>query len=176
MPRQAAISSAATCSPPDREPKSIVFVLDRSLSMGLNGGLPRARAEVCACLNALKPTVRFQVVPYDDAPVASPLAVDGSRDLLLADPATVTAMVDQVAVIRAQGGTNHLAGLRCALGLRPEIVVLVTDADDFGEAEAAAALQLNVGHCRIQVVAPGECAPCGGEPAAAGGGDGWYLS
>jgi hypothetical protein len=138
--------------PAGTEIKSVVFVLDRSLSMGVNGGLRLARTEVCACLNALPPTVRFQVVPYDDARQALPLSVEGCRDLLAADPATVAAMVTQVDALRAHGATNHLAGLRCGLALRPEIVYFVTDADDFGEAEAKATLRMNIGHSKIDVV------------------------
>jgi hypothetical protein len=137
---------------PGSEIKSIVFVLDRSLSMGLNGGIQRARAEICGCLKSLPATTRFQVIAYDDAPEASPLELQGRRDLLTADPATIEAIVERVDALRAQGGTNHLAGLACGLGLRPEIVVFVTDADDFGAAEGQAALRLNAGHCQIQVI------------------------
>ncbi len=132
--------------------RSVVFVLDRSLSMGVNGGLRKAREEVCACLTALQPTACFQVVPYDDAREASPLTVDGRRTLLPADPFTVAAAVAQVTALRARGGTNHLAGLRCGLGLRPEVLYFVTDADDFDAAAATAALRLNLGHALIHVV------------------------
>src|SRR5207302_4579733 len=45
--------------------RSIVFVIDRSISMGLSGGLEAAKRELLASLEGLPAATRFQLVFYN---------------------------------------------------------------------------------------------------------------
>src|SRR5262245_9429299 len=79
--------------------RRIVFVIDRSVSMGLGGGLQRARDELRAALRALPPDVRFQVIAYNQA------AVPLLPALLPADPDTVERALRQLDTLHAEGRT-----------------------------------------------------------------------
>src|SRR5205823_10378047 len=67
--------------------RSVVYLLDRSSSMGESHALARARRELLASLRQLPPTARFQVIPYNKQ--AEPLWVGGRGGLLPADADTV---------------------------------------------------------------------------------------
>ena len=51
--------------------KVIVYVVDRSASMGLNGSLAAAKRELLASLDRLPPSARFQVIVYNRTAQAS---------------------------------------------------------------------------------------------------------
>jgi von Willebrand factor type A domain len=116
--------------------RSVVYVLDHSSSMNLDGLLPRAVAAVKASLDQLGPDIRFRIVAYNR--VATALA----PELVPATPENVGragAWLDQ---LRAEGGSNHVAGMREGLWLRPDAVFLLTDADDLDETEVRAIAKL----------------------------------
>src|SRR5581483_7459538 len=48
--------------------RSVVYVLDRSGSMGPSGALERAKAELLLSLRRLPPEMLFQVIAYNDQP------------------------------------------------------------------------------------------------------------
>jgi hypothetical protein len=124
--------------------------MDRSLSMGLNGALHRARREVLASLRLLPPTARFQVIAYNRQ--AEPLLIGGHADLLAADAATIQEAVRRLDELHATGGTNHFQALWRALNLRPDAIVLITDADDLTPEEVANVTRMNQGRTVIHVV------------------------
>lgn len=120
---------------------SVVYVLDRSVSMGMDHKLDFARRELIAGLRRLPASMRFQVIDYNDS--AESLVVDGNRDLLLADPATVDKAVAFLLKLDAAGNTNHLAALRRAVDFHADAIYFLTDADDLKPQEIALITQRN---------------------------------
>ena len=120
---------------------SMVYVLDCSVSMGIDRKLDFARRELIASLRRLPPSVRFQVIAYNDS--AKSLIVDGQRDLLLAEPAIVEKAVSLLQTLDAAGATNHLAALRRGLDLHPDVLFFLTDADDLKPEVISAITQRN---------------------------------
>jgi hypothetical protein len=112
--------------------RKIVYLVDRSMSMGPSGALATAMQEVAASLRNLPPNALFQVIPYNR--MAEPLELDGQRGLAPADPAIVEQAIEQLAHIQPAGATDCGTALTSALQLRPDIVFLVTDADDLSAA------------------------------------------
>lgn len=120
---------------------SVVYVLDRSVSMGIDRKLDFARWELIASLRRLPPSVRFQVIDYND--YAKTLVVDGQRDLLPAEPAIVAKAVAQLQALDAAGNTSHLAALRLGIALHPDVLYFLTDADDLKPEDVATITRLN---------------------------------
>jgi hypothetical protein len=130
--------------------RKVVYAIDRSMSMGLNGTLDAARAELLRSLESLPSEARFQVVLYNRE--AAPLAVGGRTDLLPATEAYRQAVALLLEGVRAEGATDHVAALRKALALQPDTVFLVTDADDMTAEQVRAVTQLNRGRASIHAV------------------------
>ncbi len=120
---------------------SVVYVLDRSVSMGIDRKLDFARRELIASLRRLPPSVRFQVIDYND--YAETLIVDGQRDLLPAEPAIVAKAIALLQALDAAGTTNHFAALRRGLDLYPDVIFFLTDADDLKPEVISAITQRN---------------------------------
>ena len=111
---------------------TVVYLLDRSSSMGVGGLLNFATAAIGSSLAQLGPDVRFQVVAYNGG--TSQLA-SGS---LLAHPENVRRASEWLGGLVAEGGSNHIAGFRDALWFQPDVVFLLTDADDLDVKETRA--------------------------------------
>lgn len=128
---------------PPRSGSTIVYVLDRSASMGPDGLLRRAANVVRASLAELGPDTRFQIVAYNGKTAAlapQPLAAsDGAKEQ--ADRWLVS--------LTAEGGSNHRAGFRDALAAKPDEVFLLTDADDLEESDVRAVAALIRGPVRL---------------------------
>jgi hypothetical protein len=122
---------------------SVVYVLDRSVSMGLDRKLDFARRELIASLRRLPPSAHFQVIDYND--YAEPLVIDGQRGLLPAEPTIISKVISLLLALDAAGKTNHLAALCCGLDLHPDVLYFLTDADDLRPEEVAAVTQRNRG-------------------------------
>lgn len=112
--------------------KSIAYVLDRSSSMGADELLRKAAAAVKASLGQLTPDTRFQVVAYNGG--ATRLATEP----LLATPENVRRAERWLDALTSEGRSDHAAGVREALTGRPDVVFLLTDADDLDEREVRA--------------------------------------
>jgi len=111
---------------------TVVYVLDRSASMGPDGLLIRAANVVRASLGELLPDTRFQIVAYNA--VATSLAPRP-----LAATAEAKDQADRwLASLTAEGGSNHKAGFRDAMTARPDQLFLLTDADDLDESDVRA--------------------------------------
>jgi hypothetical protein len=130
--------------------KSVVYVIDRSASMGINGRLEAARRELLASLERLPSTARFQVIPYNRE--AIPLRVGGRTDLLEATPANIQAAARLLNTLVAEGGTDHWPALHRALALQPDVVFFLTDADDLRIDQVRAITQLNHGRTAIHAI------------------------
>jgi hypothetical protein len=114
--------------------KTIVYVIDCSGSMGEFGKLARAHAALLATLRGQKESVRFQVVAYNST----------ARALLPgAVPATATnveAAATRLVDLEAKGRSNHAEAVRIAMQYRPDVILLLTDANDLSLAHFKAAL------------------------------------
>jgi hypothetical protein len=139
--------------------KSVVFVLDRSASMGLDGRLERARRELAASLRRLPPSARFQVIAYNRT--ADPVRLPGRFGLLPATPDAVEGVIAAVESLPAEGGTDHAAALTAAVGLGPDVIYFLTDEDDLEMKDVEAVTRRN--HDRVCIHALCLVAPTNGE-------------
>jgi hypothetical protein len=130
--------------------RSVVFLLDCSISMGPSGALEAARAELLACLRRLGPATSFQVIPYNL--LATPLPLSQPAGLVRASPTLVERAAQLLAELCPSGGTDHCRALRAGLLLRPEVLYLVTDADDLGAAALGTAARFNRARTTIHVI------------------------
>jgi hypothetical protein len=130
--------------------RTVVYVLDQSLSMWEHGTLDLARTELLTSLGRLPATTRFQVIPYNLQ--AEPLCVNQSTDLLTADPATLRQVARLVMGLRASGNTNHRQALRRGLRFRPDVLYFITDADDISLEDVADVTRFNQGRTVIHAV------------------------
>lgn len=105
----------------------LVYVLDASASMGREGLLIRACKEVRASLQQLPRSVRFQVLVYRG--VATPLLA-GQADWLEPSPKVLGAVNQALDALVAEGKTDHGEALKKALTHQPDVIFLLTDADD----------------------------------------------
>jgi hypothetical protein len=133
--------------------RSVVYVIDRSISMGINGALAAAKHELSASLLRLPADARFQVILYNRS--AEPLHLDGRNDLLPVTDELRRQAIRLVEAVRAEGGTGHLAALKRALALRPDVIFFVTDADDLAPEHVRAVTLLNQGHTAIHAIQVG---------------------
>ena len=135
--------------PLGRAPASVVWVLDRSISMGLDGAIDVARREIQAGLRRLSPGTRFRVLTYNQFVASLPAA---SAGLAVATKAAIDATCRDLDALMPERGTNHVLALRQALALRPEVIFLVTDAADLAPADVQALTRFNGGRSAIHVV------------------------
>lgn len=138
--------------------QSVVYVLDHSSSMGSDGLLPSAVAAIKASLNELGPEVRFGIIAYNGGTSAL-----GSA-LLPTTPENVEragAWMDQ---LQAEGRSNHVAGVRDGLWLHPDLIILLTDADDLDESEVGGIARLVRTPVRLSVAIFGSQRPATATP------------
>jgi hypothetical protein len=122
---------------------SVVYVLDRSVSMGMDDKLDIACRELLAGLRRLPPSARFQVVAYNS--FAEPLLIDGRIELLPAEPAIIEQAAFQVRQLSASGDSDHVRALCRALALHPDVLFFVTDADALTLEQVACITSRNAG-------------------------------
>jgi len=115
--------------------QSVVYVLDGSGSMGEFGKFAAARAALVATLRRQPEGVRFQVIAYGST--ARPLFPGGC---VPATPANVAAAEAKLLALEPAGRSNHAEAVRLAAGLRPDVILLLTDADDLSAAQFKSAL------------------------------------
>jgi len=111
---------------------TVVYVLDRSASMGPDGLLRRAANIIRASLAELTPDTRFQIVAYNAG------ATSLAPEPLAATPGAMELADRWLAALTAEGGSKHPAGFREALTARPDELFLLTDADDLEESDVRA--------------------------------------
>ncbi len=131
MPASGATASA---TPPVRAihgmlkpAQTVVYVLDASGSMGAEGKFDAARAALVATLSCQPATVHFQVIVYGGS--AAPLLASGP-DGLPATGANIRAAAEKLAALEPRGRSNHLEAVRAALAFHPDVILILTDADD----------------------------------------------
>ncbi len=131
-----------------QQARSVVFVIDHSMSMGRHGALDTARRELIATLQQLPEFVRFQVIVYN----RNPELIAPGVGLVPATAQNIRHAATRLESLRAEGGTAHLPALTRALALSPEVIYFLTDADDLDPREQQFVTGQNLGRCCIHVV------------------------
>jgi len=129
--------------------KSVVYVIDRSSSMGIDGRFDRAREQVIASLRQLPADARFQVIAYDRTALTLRLGTGG---LATASQANVETAAAALSAMASEGATDHVRALTLALSLRPDVVYFLTDEDDLTAADVAQITQFNRGLASIHAL------------------------
>src|SRR5262249_23000898 len=131
------------------EARTIVYVIDRSMSMGLGGALATAKQELLASLERLPATARFQVIAYNRS--AEPLLL-GSGGLEPATPEKKRRAASLIEGLDAVGGTEHVPALKRALALRPDVIYFLSDGDDLQAEQVRALTVFNRGRSIIHAI------------------------
>lgn len=113
----------------EAEGGSFVFLIDCSQSMGHSGlgAIAEAAKELSASIDRLGPEQKFQVIAYNQKPVAL-----GGRGLLSATPENKRKLIEFVETTVAYGATEHELGLLAALRYKPDVIFVFTDGGDPG--------------------------------------------
>jgi hypothetical protein len=133
-----------------RPARRVVYVIDRSLSMGPSRALKRARQELLNALARLPAGATFQVILYNRR--AEVLRIDGRSGFLPADAATRAAVALALESTTAEGSTDHLLALRQGLVLRPDVLFLVTDAAELTDRDVQEVIRVNAARTAIHVI------------------------
>jgi hypothetical protein len=129
---------------------SVIYVLDRSASMGLHGRLNAAKQELLTSLKQLPANTRFQIIFYNRA--AEPLRIGGRTELALASAANKKEVEKAIEMVRAEGSTYHQQALERALAYHADVVFFLTDADDLRPEEVRAIALRNQGRSIINTI------------------------
>ncbi len=109
--------------------KRVVFVIDASESMRRHKAMDIARAELWRSLNQLESTAHFQIVFFDLKTHVINRPGERSR-LLRATPANLRVAEHFMKGIQPDAGTDRLAAVTQAFSFDPDVIYLLTDADD----------------------------------------------
>jgi hypothetical protein len=107
-----------------------VYVFDRSYSMGGSGRSPlsAAKAELIASIKSLDKVHQFQIIFYNEQPKRF-MQQEFPNKLFFANDQNKRLAEGFIRGITAQGGTQHEDALLLAIGLQPDVVFFLTDAD-----------------------------------------------
>lgn len=135
--------------------KRIVYVCDRSASMGEPAGRPlaNAKAELLRSLDDLGDSQQFGLIFYNERPLVFSPTGGTVRPLFASDESRrqARAFVEDV---QATGGTRHAEAIGAALRIGADVVFVLTDADadhDLVEGELRSLARV-AGGTRIMVV------------------------
>jgi hypothetical protein len=119
-----------------------------------------AKRELLSSLNPLPPDARFAVIFYNLKVriLADPSGQQGMMPATAGNKARVEA---QLRTVGPDGGTDHMLALRTAMGLKPEVVFFLTDADQMTNGDVNDILPAAAG-VRIQAVEFGRGTDLGG--------------
>ncbi len=108
-----------------------LYVFDRSDSMNGFQGKPlsMAKSELMGSLESLGRLHEFQIIFYNDSPLPFGGFGGVAPGLLRADDQSKQNAQRFVRDIAAIGGTRHIDALRMAVGMNPDVVFFLTDAD-----------------------------------------------
>ena len=130
-----------------------VYVLDRSGSMDSYKAILEAKRELILSLMSLEATQQFQILFYNTVTLEMKTP-SGKSHLFWATDINQTLARQFIAGIHADGGTDHMPALRKAMGLNPEHIFLLTDADQpqLSPADLDEIRRLNRGVSKIHCV------------------------
>lgn len=131
-----------------------VYVIDTSGSMGDNGRMGLAQAQLIKSLNMLRPHQAFQVIFYGES--AREMIFPGAekRQLHQATSPNIKLAARRINQESPYGGTAHLPALSKAFRLRPDVVYFLTDGQDATShrQKLAAVLRENISGARVHVI------------------------
>ena len=110
--------------------QKFVYLLDASGSMETDNAITVAKAELMSSLQNLHPDQQFQIIFYNERPHTMVLAGKGRSDLYWATDINRTLARTFIAGIQAELGTEHVAALKAALSLQPDVLYFLTDAEE----------------------------------------------
>ncbi|QDT37017.1 hypothetical protein [Stratiformator vulcanicus] len=110
--------------------KRFVYVIDHSGSMQEHNKLAIAKAELISSLQALDAEQLFQIVFYNQDPHTLKLPVRKADGMFYSTDINRTLAGQLINSVRADGGTNHMPALELALSFKPDVIFLLTDADE----------------------------------------------
>ncbi|NLX95470.1 MAG: VWA domain-containing protein [Rhodopirellula sp.] len=113
------------------EGNKFVYVFDRSGSMGGSGrnALGMAKTALASSLESLDTVHQFQIIFYNEKPVIfNPSGQPGK--LALATEQNKERARRFIGSITPDGGTRHENALKMAISLQPDVIFLLTDADE----------------------------------------------
>ncbi len=110
-----------------------VYIFDRSSSMNGYGGLPMANAknELIKSLQNLGKAHQFQLIFYNETPMAYG-QLSGAAGMLTGSDDNKKMAIGYVRRMIPDGGTVHLSAIRLGLGMAPDVIYFLTDADEPG--------------------------------------------
>lgn len=126
--------------------RRVVFVVDRSLSMGPGGGYDAARVELLRCMERLPASTEFQVLLYNRAVNELSAALQRKNDNTLE---SLERFLDSAP---PEGGTDHEKALVHAFRYQPDVIFLVTDADDLTSSLVRRLTVLNKGRSLLNTI------------------------
>ena len=136
---------------------SYAYVIDCSGSMDTRAGAVRgrnvldvAKRELLASLDPLPADAKVGVIFYNESPTVFTDPA-GRKDLMSASASNKARVRARLAEVAPLGGTDHMAALRAALAMRPEVIFFLTDAD-FLDRAGADAIRREAGKTRILAV------------------------
>ena len=133
--------------------RSVVFVLDRSASMGIGNKMEIARREILATLARMSPSSHFQVVVYNRQ--AETVVFGGQKGMAPMAERNLQELWNFLSDLNPEGGNDHLRALREAIALQPDVICLLSDADDLTQAEVRTITNWNRGLSSIHAVTIG---------------------
>lgn len=109
-----------------------IYVFDRSSSMSGFQGRPlaAAKSQLIRSIHSLSPTNQFQIIFYNNRLSVFNPNHPQQPQLIFADDSGKTLAEDFIEKIQASGSTEHMAALRAALRLGPDVIFFLTDAAD----------------------------------------------
>lgn len=109
------------------EGKSVVYLLDRSTSMGLvRENFDAARAALFASVDSLPVDTAVQVLAYNGRVTR----IHAGKDLVKKSPETSARLERVLGELAPEGESRHETALRAALALNADCVIWFTDATD----------------------------------------------
>jgi hypothetical protein len=134
------------------EARSIVYLIDRSASMGQDGSFDAAKRELRTSLEQLPESAGFQVIAYNRS--AEPLLISGRADLVAATPENKSRAAFLLEQLYAEGGTEHVRALRRALALQPDVIFFFTDGDGLSAEQVRTITLFNHGRSILHAIEP----------------------
>jgi hypothetical protein len=132
-----------------------VYVIDQSGSMAQRDRLGAAKRELLASLAKLPPDAQFQIVFYNlqATPVIPGTELKQvSAKLHYATDQNKLIAARELDKIIAEKGTAHLPALTLALSLKPDVIFLLTDADDMRANDVSTVTDLNKHQVKIHAI------------------------
>jgi hypothetical protein len=136
--------------PAVQQARSVVYLVDHSLSMAMGHGLAEAQRELLSALERMPASTRFQLIAFNGA--VEYLGSDSAAGLRPADELTLPRTRRALAGLTASGSTCPCLALKRGLALRPEALVLLTDSDQLTPREIQEVTAFNGGRTAIHAV------------------------